>query len=187
MIRALAWLICTVGAIVALNAVSSASSDNPCLSIAGTSVLLFAVILTHELAHAAMARHFGARIRSIMVWPIELRLWPDRKLQFAQRSGRRDLGGAVRYDLDRVGTRTKHAWIAAAGPLGNFAVAGLGVGVVLVGGAGRSADIWAALVLLSVSVGIANMLPFKGSDGMIVMRAILRDRSRASVADRTAT
>jgi Zn-dependent protease len=160
----------------------AASADNPYLSLAGTGALLFVVILAHELAHAAMARHFGARIRSIMVWPIELRLWPDRRLRFAQRGGRRDLGGAVRYDLDRIGAQTKHAWIAAAGPFGNFVVAGLGVEAALVGGTGRSADVWSAVVLLSASVGIANMLPFKGSDGMTVMRAILRDRSGARVA-----
>jgi Zn-dependent protease len=149
--------------------------------------------------HAAAAHALGGEVRSIVVLPFQLRFRP-RRLTWAGRGGRGDVGGYVTYRLDRIDARRKHALIAAAGPSANLALALLAIlGVAMAphlfpvavplqrGGYlptddavrafvlnrsyGKLAElIGTAFAVLSAGVGIANIIPFEGSDGAHILR-----------------
>jgi Zn-dependent protease len=138
-------------------------------SIVIVIMLGFVAILFHELAHAAAAHLAGARVHAIIAFPFRLRFRP-RRLELIKRGAhhRGDLGGYVSYSLDRIDARRKHAIIAAAGPLANLALA------VLAGtmaplfdhpGAPPLPIILFAFAMLSGGLGLANLIPYDGSDG----------------------
>ena len=93
-------------------------------SIVLVALLAFIAILAHELAHALAAHLVGARVHTIVAFPVRLRLRP-RRIELIKRGAHHggDLGGYVSYTLDRIDARRKHAIIAAAGPLANLALA----------------------------------------------------------------
>lgn len=150
------------------------------------SVLSFLAVLVHQLAHAAVAQRVGADVLKIVALPLELKLRP-RRLRFVGTAGRADLGGYVSYHLDRVDAARKHAIIAVAGPLANL------VSAVLAGGAAALLDtrhpaavysasgepaapaLAAAFMLVSLGMGLGNLVPFDRSDGMHLWRYFRRN------------
>lgn len=148
-------------------------------SIVLVALLAFVAILAHELAHAVAAHLVGARVHAIVAFPVRLRLRP-RRMELIKRGAHHggDLGGYVSYTLDRIDARRKHAIIAAAGPLANLALALLAATIERVfhhdnipGGtltetrAPALSILLSAFALLSGGLGLANLVPYRGSDG----------------------
>lgn len=142
-------------------------------------LLCFAAVLVHELGHAAVAHRLGADIRAIVVLPLAFNT-KRRELRLKWRAGMGDLGGYVSYTLDRIDARRKHMMIAAAGPIANLLLAlVVGTGAALIGTDTLGGALFGALALLSAGMGIANLVPFKGSDGHHILegfRAGARNR-----------
>lgn len=134
--------------------------------------LVFVAVLIHELAHAAAAAAMGARVSRIVVVPFEYTLRP-RKLGFLKHRVRGDLGGYVSYTLDRIEARRRHAIVAVAGPLANIATGMAAAGIPSLGDSRYLSAVSAvatAFAILSVGMGLANLLPFDGSDGTRLLR-----------------
>src|SRR4051794_6512855 len=171
------------------------------------SLLGFVAVLVHELGHALAVRLMRGRMETIMVFPFQY--WVRaRRFGMAVPLGRGDTGGYVIYSLDRHQTEGGRAFVAAAGPVANFALALAALAATpwipswihalngpppvvhqLSGMLPSDAEslMWSrwyysswsprtgillahALALLSAGMGIANLLPFKGSDGEVIRR-----------------
>jgi Zn-dependent protease len=122
-------------------------------------------VLTHELSHALTARHYGVGVRGITLWL---------------------LGGVTEFDGE-PGSPRAEAVIAAAGPaasIGLGAVAGVLAWSTAVSGLAGAALAWLAVV--SVLLGVFNLLPGSPLDGGRVLHAFLwrrrGDRARADMA-----
>lgn len=140
------------------------------------AVLAFVAVLVHELGHAATAWRLGADVRSIVVLPFELRLHPC-KLRTKWKAGKGDLGGYVAYALDRIDARRKHLMIAAAGPGANLLLALVaGLAARQWGLTSLAGTLLGALAMLSAGMGLANLIPFKGSDGQHIVQGIRAGR-----------
>lgn len=129
-----------------------------------TSGALFATLLGHELAHVAVARHYGIRVQSVTLW---------------------FFGGVTA--MDEPGTARADAAVAAAGPFASLVAGGAAVGLAaavdsrgLVG----AALVW--LAVISLTLAVFNLLPGAPLDGGRLLRALLwwryRDRDRAALA-----
>ena len=138
--------------------------------------LSFVAVLVHELGHAAAAWRLGADVHSIVVVPLELRFHP-RRLRTKWKAGKADLGGYVAYSLDRIQARRKHMMIAAAGPAANLLLA-LGAGLIAerLGLTTLAGTLLGALAMLSAGTGLANLIPFKGSDGRHLLQGFRAGR-----------
>jgi Zn-dependent protease/CBS domain-containing protein len=132
-------------------------------------LLLFGIVLLHELSHALTAKRFGIPTRDILLLPI---------------------GGISR--MEQMPTNPRQELIVAlAGPALNLTLAGL-LFLVLAPGtrtAGLAPTSWVAGQLLvklfwaNVSLAVFNLLPAFPMDGGRVLRAILTlrmDRVRAT-------
>jgi len=133
-------------------------------------LLSFLVILIHELGHAAAAIRLGGRVSRIVVFPFEYKV-QQRHFGFSKAMRGHEIGGYVAYALDTIMARRKHKLIAAAGPAANVLLA------VAAGAIGASAapngllgTLTTALAILSFGVALANLVPFKGSDGSVLFR-----------------
>jgi membrane-associated protease RseP (regulator of RpoE activity) len=176
-------------------------------------VLILLAILVHEVGHALIARHLGCKLLKINVafvtYDFNLkRFYPDDHAPIG------DLGGFVSYDVDEWSMSSrKEFWIAAAGPLFNFALAILVIVLALYFTPIRSGSLeeirpivgnptlisqplavlpdisyadlprklgffskfpshiqlLISLSVLSIGLGLANLVPFKGSDGKIML------------------
>jgi Zn-dependent protease len=131
------------------------------------SLGLFVAITLHELAHSLVAVHSGVRVRSITLMM---------------------LGGVSSIEGDVSPLR--EAWMAFAGPLVSFLIAG--ASYLLYRAAGASPDLSVALLwfaLTNAFVGGFNLLPAFPMDGGRVLRGLLGSRfgmARAtSIATRT--
>lgn len=125
-------------------------------------LVLWAIVLLHELGHSWMARRFGIRTLDITLWP---------------------LGGMAR--MDHIPEKPKvEFWIAVAGPLVNFALAAV-VGVALLiaalaGALGPFENLsWSPVgvawmfVVANLLMGVFNLLPAFPMDGGRVLRSLL--------------
>jgi len=149
--------------------------------------LSFVAVLIHELGHAAAVLAFRGRIRSVVVFPFAYRVASGKlKLSWNARGG--EIGGYVAYDLDRINARTKHAWIALAGPLANGVLAGAMLILLWASGPRQPANLLqnlaTALATLSCGMAIVNLIPFAGSDGSAILRS-LRDKRSRTAPDRS--
>jgi Zn-dependent protease/predicted transcriptional regulator len=143
-------------------------------------LLVFAVVVLHELGHALAGRRYGVATRDITLLPI---------------------GGIAR--LDRISKEPQQELvIALAGPAVNVAIAALLAAVLAAtGGVGSFTDVTALaqadpafdlrllglrLVAINIWLVVFNMLPAFPMDGGRVLRALLsmrwRDHARATVA-----
>lgn len=127
-----------------------------------SAALFFASVLTHELAHAVVARAFGIPVRGITLF----------------------LFGGV-SNIEREPTSPAHEFIVAiVGPLASFALAALFalIGVALGGGAGFAHPSvplapWTAVFVwlapINLALGVFNLLPGFPLDGGRVLRSAL--------------
>lgn len=151
-------------------------------------LLSFIATLVHELGHAAVAARMGATIERIKVLPFEYDV-QRRKLGWSVKGDDEELGGYVAFTLDRIQVRWRMAMIALAGPAANLLLT-----LVLALGLwwftpenpfqrGRIVPLATALAVISAAVALANLIPFRGSDGQVVWTAIRRSvagRKRSS-------
>jgi len=171
--RPIAWLLLLITSVAAQGAMAQ-SNLHIGISGAWLAVLLigFVAVLIHELGHAVAANAVGGRVGRIVVFPVEFVVAP-RKLRLVRHWGRGDLGGYVTYTLDRIEARRRHAIVAIAGPLANVvtgAVAGSSFAIAAPGILPPGAAVATAFAILSVGMGLANLIPFDGSDGMRLLR-----------------
>ena len=130
------------------------------------AVLFFASIVTHELAHAIVARRAGQHVSEITLWLF---------------------GGVSKLGGD-AGTPAIEATVAIVGPLTSLGVAVVVAVVSLaLGAAGAPAILVAGLYWLAainVSLGLFNLVPGFPLDGGRLLRAVLwrrsGDRARAT-------
>jgi Zn-dependent protease/predicted transcriptional regulator len=133
------------------------------------TLLLFAAVVLHELAHSWQARRYGIPIRDITLWPI---------------------GGVTRMER-AADTPAQDLRIAIVGPLASLAVAGaLTIVALLLGAAGLLGvgnlhaalgdatlpGLLAYLIAANLGLGLFNLLPAFPMDGGRVLRAALATR-----------
>lgn len=163
------WLL-VAGALVVLFYPSVARVVRDPLTTAVTTlgfvVMLFVSVLIHELAHGATARRAGARPQQYAIT-----FW----------------GGHTAFDRE-LPTPAAAAWVSAAGPLANLALAAAAWATgTLAGPTSVPVDLvlWVAIVS-NVLVGAFNLLPGAPLDGGHVLEAVVwaltRDRATGAVA-----
>ncbi len=123
---------------------------------------LFGSVLLHELGHALTARRFGIPTVEIVMYPI---------------------GGVAK--LARSPEPKEEIWITAAGPLVNFLLAAIGIGVLVAQGRAQlsTESLVFRLAAANMGLGLFNLLPAFPMDGGRLLRAILAlrmDRARAT-------
>jgi Zn-dependent protease len=137
------------------------------LAAAGAGVVLFlGSILGHELSHALVARRFGVGTRSIELWA---------------------LGGMARLDREAPSPKAE-GWIAAAGPLASFAIAGASLGAWFgldaAGAIPTVASVLGWLGLVNLALAVFNLMPGSPLDGGRIVKAVRwrihGDRHRAT-------
>lgn len=128
------------------------------VSSVSTVILMFGIVVLHELGHALAARRYGIRASRILLLPI---------------------GGMAEFDSIPRQPR-REILIALAGPAVNFLLAGL---IALsfgwsnspsaAGAPARWADVPDTLLAVNLIMGVFNLLPAFPMDGGRVLRALL--------------
>lgn len=123
-----------------------------------TSVLFFATLLLHELAHSLVAKSYGLRVRAITLFA---------------------LGGVSQIESEASDAKSEF-WIAIVGPLTSLAIGAICIGLVRLTGwdSATEASSPATAVLLwlgYINFGLAafNMIPGYPLDGGRVLRSVL--------------
>ncbi|MEZ4449397.1 MAG: site-2 protease family protein [Nannocystaceae bacterium] len=111
---------------------------------------VFASVLLHEFGHALTARHFGAPTRQIILSP---------------------LGGVAQ--IDGALPARAELWVALAGPIVSFLLAGVFFTVAALTGAWSPASFIGGLGWANLIIAAFNMLPAFPMDGGRVLRAAL--------------
>lgn len=123
-------------------------------------LVLFGIVLLHELGHSLVARHYGVRVLDITFWP---------------------LGGMARLESMPENPKIE-LWIALAGPLVNFALAALAAPVAIAGWVLRDEGhvllqaLWppfAIFCAINLMLGTFNLIPAFPMDGGRVLRALI--------------
>lgn len=122
-----AYAVCLIAGIMVFGTAMSteAIDGNFLLAFLAIGITGFVATLIHEIGHAWVALRRGAEIRAIAALPFVY--FPrTRKLAFTGKRTSGDIAGYVTYSFpEDGGTRRDEMAIAAAGPLWNFASAGL--------------------------------------------------------------
>ena len=138
-------------------------------------LFLFVFVVFHELAHSIVARHFGIKVRKIVLYP---------------------LGGVS--EIEEVPDNPRIEWrLAIAGPLMSFVIGGILLGLsqlisVEVPAAALAPSIVTAgnlildLAILNLILGAFNLIPAFPMDGGRVFRALLAERMKFSDATKYA-
>ncbi len=136
-------------------------------------LFLFVFVFFHELAHSVVARHYGIKVRKIILYPIggvsEIEEIPDKPSQewrMAVSGPLMSLGlGAVLLGLGALITPEMLSSISSFSVTGNFLL---------------------DLAILNFSLGLFNLIPAFPMDGGRVFRALLAERMKFSDATRYA-
>lgn len=112
-----------------------------------TLVMLFAIVVLHELGHALAARHYGIPTQAITLYPI---------------------GGVARMQGGRF-TPHQEMVVAAAGPAVNFALAGVTLLF-------PPTPLLSLFLAYNLGLGLFNLLPAFPMDGGRILRAFLSRR-----------
>ena len=136
-------------------------------------LFLFVFVVFHELAHSVIARHYGIKVRKIMLYPI---------------------GGVS--EIEEIPDNPAQEWrMAVAGPLTSLilGVALLGVSLVISSQAFTiysfttiTGNFLTDLATLNILLGAFNLVPAFPMDGGRVFRALLAERLKYSDATRYA-
>jgi hypothetical protein len=145
------------------------------------AAVLFLVVLVHEGGHAVAVRLIGWRVVFFAVFPVAYRV-KSKKLQFwISPSG--DLGGAVGFSTDgKTRTRLRSIMLSAAGPLANFLLTGIAIGIISLWPLAQ--NVFGSIAVTSFFVGLGNLLPWRSksgakSDGAAIL-ALIMAQKRAS-------
>ncbi|MGD2252805.1 MAG: site-2 protease family protein [Anaerolineales bacterium] len=134
------------------------------------TLLLFAIVVLHELGHSVVALHYGVPVKQIVLLPI---------------------GGVAQ--VERIPEQPRQEFmIAIAGPLVNFALAiVLGLAALAAGqslglerlalalsglGSANLSGVFAYVFASNIFIGLFNLLPAFPMDGGRVLRALLATR-----------
>ncbi len=137
-------------------------------------VFLFVFVVFHELAHSVIARHYGIKVRKIVLYPI---------------------GGVS--EIEEIPEKPSQEWrMAVAGPLTSLAlgVALLGISylispqlpILTIASLAAAGDFLFDLAVLNLLLGAFNLIPAFPMDGGRVFRALLAERMKYSDATRYA-
>jgi Zn-dependent protease len=115
--------------------------------------IVFVSVFLHELGHCLMARRLGIRVLDITFWP---------------------LGGMARMSHMPEDARVE-GLVAAAGPMVNFLLAGVGILLLPLGQASEFYEIdWVGpLIFINLLIGTFNLIPAFPMDGGRILRACL--------------
>lgn len=128
-------------------------------------VILFGIVVLHELGHALAARHFGIGTRDITLYPI---------------------GGVARLNAMPRHSHQEMV-VAAAGPAVNFALAGVAWLVSpLLAGTPILAFLAGQFITFNLTLALFNLLPAFPMDGGRILRAYLARKGDFLKATRTA-
>jgi len=125
--------------------------------LAGTigSLLLFASVLVHEVAHSLIAGRYGMKVSRITLFVF----------------------GGVAQSEGEPKTAISEFWIAIAGPVASVLIGAVSYGLAWLLGLGISLGVWGGVLALNgwLNIGLAvfNMLPAFPLDGGRVLRAII--------------
>lgn len=123
-----------------------------------TSVLFFATLLLHELAHSLVAKSRGLRVRAITLFA---------------------LGGVSQIESEASDAKSEF-WIAIVGPLTSLVIGGMLIGLARLAGEFRGSEsvnpagavlLW--LGYINIALAVFNMIPGFPLDGGRVLRAIV--------------
>ena len=131
----------------------------------GLPIMLFTIVVLHELGHALAARHYGVGTREITLYPI---------------------GGVARLQAVRF-TPEQEMVVSAAGPAVNFALAGaawlLAPSLAVTP---LAAFLLSQFLVYNLGLGLFNMVPAFPMDGGRILRAFLSRRHGHASATLTA-
>jgi Zn-dependent protease len=120
-----------------------------------TGVAFFASLVTHELAHAALANRLGVRVRSILLFMF---------------------GGVAEIDGEEASTPSAEVAIALVGPATSVALgSAFGFGALVLDRRNLTllAGLLGALAFVNLGVALFNLLPALPLDGGRILRAAL--------------
>lgn len=137
-------------------------------------LFLFVFVVFHELAHSVVARHYGIRVRKIILYPI---------------------GGVS--EIEELPEKPSQEWrMAVAGPLVSLLVGAILLGLSLLGSLqsfiqsitflDSAHNFLFDLAILNILLGAFNLVPAFPMDGGRVFRAVLAERMNYSDATRYA-
>jgi Zn-dependent protease/CBS domain-containing protein len=136
-------------------------------------LFLFAFVVFHELAHSIIARHYGIKVRKIILYPI---------------------GGVS--EIEEIPDNPSQEWrMAIAGPLTSLFLGGTLLGVSLIITTQTftfgilttfTGNFLTDLAALNILLGTFNLIPAFPMDGGRVFRALLAERLKYSDATRYA-
>ena len=134
------------------------STDAVWLAAIGTSVLFFASLLLHELAHSALAKAQGLKVRAITLFA---------------------LGGISQIESEPTSAKSEF-WIAIVGPATSVAIGFLLLALARALGwsaGSQPRNLPEAMVLwlayINVALGVFNMVPGYPLDGGRILRAVV--------------
>lgn len=127
-------------------------------------IALFLCVLLHELGHALTAKRYGIRTLEIVMYPI---------------------GGVAR--LEKQAEPRPELIIAIAGPMVNFVIAGLLIGLMSAVKIDKAAeDVVRRIAVANIYLAVFNLLPAFPMDGGRILRAAVAMRRGEQVATRIA-